>query len=419
LSAAGIKPDDKLVKVGNFKIESGYRLAVDFINSSQPPTAIFAANNLMTLGALRAMVSTRSVSRKISRSSVLMICLVGDLYPPSRRYRSPPTNSARNGPFARGAVCRSRRAHTDGYVTAAFDRQGIMWSRAPPEEDLIAMASSDVIQSVTENPAVGTPVILSMKNITKRFPGVLALDNVSLDIHAGEVHGLVGENGAGKSTLMNILSGVYTSFDGQIQLNEHPVNFHNTREAQHAGIAMIHQELNLVPELTVYENILLGREHKIGGVILNRPSMRRAARKLMSDLGLDIDTNRPINRLRVGQRQLIEIAKALSLNARILIMDEPTSALSEAEVEYLFKVIRGLRAHNVAVIYISHRLDEIFFIADRITVLRDGRVVGTSLAPEITRQQLINLMVGRNLENLYPRECRNWVIRCCASKIST
>jgi ribose transport system ATP-binding protein len=266
------------------------------------------------------------------------------------------------------------------------------------------MVSNEEIQTVIEDSGVGTPVILSMKNITKRFPGVLAVDNVSLDIHAGEVHGLVGENGAGKSTLMNILSGTYTSFDGQILFNEHPANFHNTREAQHAGIAMIHQELNLVPELTVYENILLGREHKIGGVILNRPSMRRAARKLMSDLGLDIDTNRPINRLRVGQRQLVEIAKALSLNARILIMDEPTSALSEAEVEYLFNVIRGLRAHNVAVIYISHRLDEIFSIADRITVLRDGRVVGTSLAPGITRQQLINLMVGRNLENLYPKE---------------
>jgi ABC-type sugar transport system ATPase subunit len=132
--------------------------------------------------------------------------------------------------------------------------------------------------------------------------------------------------------------------------------------------------------------------------------MRRAAKKLMTDLGLDIDTNRPINRLRVGQRQLVEIAKALSLNARILIMDEPTSALSDAEVEYLFKVIRGLRAHNVAMIYISHRLDEIFSIVDRVTVLRDGRVVGTSLAPDITRQQLINLMVGRNLDILYPKE---------------
>jgi ABC-type sugar transport system ATPase subunit len=251
---------------------------------------------------------------------------------------------------------------------------------------------------------VESPVILSMKSITKRFPGVIALDAVSFDVHVGEVHCLVGENGAGKSTLMNIMGGVYTGFEGQILLDEHPMTFHNTREAQHAGIAMIHQELNLVPELTVYENIFLGREHKTARTILNRRSMRRMAQKLMSDLGLDIDTNRLISRLRVGQRQLVEIAKALSLNSRIIIMDEPTSALSDTEVEYLFGVIRGLRAHNVAVIYISHRLDEIFAIADRITVLRDGKVAGTTLAPHITRRELISLMVGRDLEELYPKE---------------
>lgn len=247
-------------------------------------------------------------------------------------------------------------------------------------------------------------VILSMKHITKRFPGVLALDDVSFDVHTREAHCLVGENGAGKSTLMNIMSGVYTGYDGQIVLNGHPVAFHHTRDAQHAGIAMIHQELNLVPELTVYENIFLGREHRTGRVILNRRSMRRAAQRLMADLGLDIDTNRPISRLRVGQRQLVEIAKALSLNSRIIIMDEPTSALSDSEVEYLFGVIRTLRARDVAVIYISHRLDEIFTIADRVTVLRDGRVVGTSLAKELSRPQLINMMVGRDLEVLYPKQ---------------
>ena len=248
------------------------------------------------------------------------------------------------------------------------------------------------------------PVILSMNNITKRFPGVIALDNVSFDVHVGEVHCLVGENGAGKSTLMNIMSGVYTGYDGQIVLNGHPMTFHNTRDAQNAGIAMIHQELNLVPELTVYENIFLGREHMTARTILNRRSMRRAAQKLMSDLGLDIDPNRLISRLRVGQRQLVEIAKALSLNAKIMIMDEPTSALSDTEVDYLFGVIRSLRAHNVAVIYISHRLDEIFAIADRITVLRDGKVAGSALGKDINHRQLINLMVGRDLEVLYPKQ---------------
>jgi ABC-type sugar transport system ATPase subunit len=203
---------------------------------------------------------------------------------------------------------------------------------------------------------------------------------------------------------MNIMSGVYTDYEGALVLNGHQVRFHNPRDAQDAGIVMIHQELNLVPELTVYENIFLGREHKTLRALVNRSSMRRQAQKLMSDLGLDIDPNRPINRLRVGQRQLVEIAKALNLNSRIIIMDEPTSALSDTEVEYLFQVVRNLRAHDVAVIYISHRLDEIFSIADRISVLRDGQVVGTSLARDITRRELINLMVGRELDVLYPKE---------------
>ena len=249
----------------------------------------------------------------------------------------------------------------------------------------------------------GQPVILSMRNITKRFPGVVALDDVSFDVHVGEVHALVGENGAGKSTLMKIMSGVYTDYDGEMLLNDQPVSYHNTREAIDSGVAMIHQELNLVPQLTVYENIFLGREHKTRLGTLDRPSMRRAAEALMSRLGLDIDTSRTIERLRVGQRQLIEIATALGLATRIIVMDEPTSALSESEVEYLFRVIRNLREHDVAVIYISHRLDEVFAIADRITVLRDGQVVGSATAKEITRTKLISMMVGRDLEVLYPK----------------
>ncbi len=173
-----------------------------------------------------------------------------------------------------------------------------------------------VYDETAETQQTEPQTILRMKNITKRFPGVVALDNVDFDVHPGEVHALVGENGAGKSTLMNIMSGIYTGYDGQILFNEAPVSFHNTRDAQNTGIAMIHQELNLIPELTVYENIFLGREHKTLGTIVNRRSMRRTAEKLMSDLGLDIDTNRPINRLRVGQRQLVEIAKALNVNSQ-------------------------------------------------------------------------------------------------------
>jgi ABC-type sugar transport system ATPase subunit len=247
------------------------------------------------------------------------------------------------------------------------------------------------------------PVILEMRDITKRFPGVVALQDVSLEVHAGEVHALVGENGAGKSTLMRIMSGVYTDYEGSLLIDGEPVSFADTREAQDAGIAMIHQELNLVGELTVYENIFLGREHRNRLGLLDRISMRRASEALMARLGLDIDSDRPVDRLRVGQRQLVEIAKALSLDTRIIVMDEPTSALSEAEVDYLFEVIRGLRVHGVAVIYISHRLDEIFAIADRVTVLRDGRVVGTAPVAELSRRRLISMMVGRDLEVLYPK----------------
>ncbi len=247
------------------------------------------------------------------------------------------------------------------------------------------------------------PVILSMRGITKRFPGVVALENVSFDVHRGEVHALVGENGAGKSTLMKVMSGVYTEFEGEMLLNGRRVAFGNTREAIDSGIAMIHQELNLVPELTVYENIFLGREHKTRLGTLDRRAMRRSADELMSRLGLDIDTSQTIERLRVGQWQLIEIAKALSLDTSIIIMDEPTSALSDTEVEYLFGVTRSLREHDVAVIYISHRLEEVFSIADRVTVLRDGQVVGSAGASELTRRELISMMVGRDLEVLYPK----------------
>jgi ribose transport system ATP-binding protein len=262
---------------------------------------------------------------------------------------------------------------------------------APP---LLATSQSD--------PATAPPY-LSMRHITKRFPGVVALEDVSFDVHVGQVHGLVGENGAGKSTLMKIMSGIYTEYEGEMSLAGAPVSFRNTREAIDSGVAMIHQELNLVPELAVYENIFLGREHKTRFGTVDRRAMRRAADALMSRLGLDLDTSRPIARLRVSQRQLVEIAKALSLDTKVIVMDEPTSALSDSEVEYLFEVIRSLREHDVAVVYISHRLDEVFAITDRITVLRDGRTVGTATTSETPRRTLISMMVGRDLDVLYPK----------------
>jgi ABC-type sugar transport system ATPase subunit len=254
-------------------------------------------------------------------------------------------------------------------------------------------------------PAEASPAApyLSMRNITKRFPGVVALEDVSFDVYVGHVHGLVGENGAGKSTLMKIMSGIYTEYEGQMLLAGERVSFRNTREAIDSGVAMIHQELNLVPELSVYENIFLGREHKTRLGTIDRGGMRKAADALVSRLGLDLDTGRPIERLRVSQRQLVEIAKALSLDTKIIVMDEPTSALSDSEVEYLFEVIRGLREHDVAVVYISHRLDEVYAITDQVTVLRDGRTVGDADPAVTPRRQLISMMVGRDLEVLYPK----------------
>ncbi len=259
-------------------------------------------------------------------------------------------------------------------------------------------------QSTPEAPGNGSPAILSMRHITKRFPGVTALDDVTFDVHPGEVHCLVGENGAGKSTLMKIMSGVYVDFEGELLLDGTPVRFHDTRDSQASAIAMIHQELNLVPELNVFENIFLGREIKTRAGIIDRRAMRRAAHDLMADLGLDIDPDSAISQLRVGRRQLVEIAKALSLDSRIIIMDEPTSALSDTEVTYLFDVIRGLRTRGVAVIYISHRLNEVIDIADRITVLRDGQVAGSARAAQMTSREMIRLMVGRDLDVLYPKE---------------
>ena len=262
---------------------------------------------------------------------------------------------------------------------------------------------SEQTQTARAEPLDARPVILHMDRITKTFPGVTALQDVSFEVRTGEVHCLLGENGAGKSTLMKIMSGIYTDYEGQIILKGAPVRFNSPRDAQQHGIAMIHQELNLVPELTVYENIFLGRERRARLGAIDRRQMREEAQQLMTQLGLEIDANRPIKQLRVGQRQLVEIAKALSLDTRILIMDEPTSALSEAEVEYLFRVIRSLRDHDVAVIYISHRLDEIFAISDRITVLRDGRGIDTVMTREVSRAQLIRMMVGRELSVMYPK----------------
>lgn len=246
--------------------------------------------------------------------------------------------------------------------------------------------------------------MLQFQSVSKRFPGTQALSGISFDVEAGEIHALVGENGAGKSTLMNILSGLYSDYTGEILLDGQPVAFSSPRDAQNMGISKIHQELNMIPELTVAENIFLGREPHNALGLISRREMVKAARALLEPLGLNINPNRKVGTLRIGEQQLTEIAKALSLNTRILILDEPTSALSKLESDRLFSVIEDLRANGVTMIYISHKFEEIFRLADRITVFRDGRHIFTQPASETTEAILINAMVGRDLSDLFPKD---------------
>jgi ribose transport system ATP-binding protein len=239
--------------------------------------------------------------------------------------------------------------------------------------------------------------MLSARHITKKFSGVTALDNVSLDLQSGKVNAIIGENGAGKSTLMKILSGVYTDYEGNIVLNNQTVKFSGTRAAQDSGIAIIHQELNLIPELSITENIFLGREITNVFGLLDKATMRQKTKELLDKLRLDIDPSVPVKELKVGQQQLIEIAKALLLNAKIIIMDEPTSAITGTEVDVLFDIISDLKKEGHAIAYISHKLDELFKIADTYTVLRDGKMIESGGMQGVSKDILVSKMVGRDL----------------------
>ena len=243
----------------------------------------------------------------------------------------------------------------------------------------------------------GSPII-SIQNVGKRFPGVIALENITLDVVAGELHAICGENGAGKSTLMKILSGVITDYDGEMMLGNKPVRFGGTRDAEAAGISIIHQELNLVEQLSAAANIFLGREIRGWLLLRDDRAMEAAAARLLRELECEIDPRECAGNLRVGDQQLIEIAKALSLQSDILIMDEPTSALTESEVSRLYRVIERLRKRGVTILYISHKMDEVFHLADRITVFRDGRLVKTVNRADVTPQDITHLMVGREIE---------------------
>ena len=243
--------------------------------------------------------------------------------------------------------------------------------------------------------------LLRASGIGKRFSGVVALQSVDFELRRGEVHALCGENGAGKSTLMKILSGQLAPDEGTIELKGRPVRFASTRAAQAAGIAMIHQELNLVPHLSVAENVFLAREPR-RGLFVDRAALHANARACLDQLGLPVDTRTIMRTLPVAQRQMVEIAKALSIRAEVLIMDEPTSSLTEAETVHLFRVIDELRHAGVAIVYISHRLDEMARIVDRVTVLRDGRHVSTDAFAATGVERIVERMVGRALDQKFP-----------------
>lgn len=247
--------------------------------------------------------------------------------------------------------------------------------------------------------------VLEMRNVTKRFPGVVALNDVQFDLRPGEVHCLVGENGAGKSTLMKILAGAQPMDSGMIRLSGESVTITSPHHAQQLGISMIYQEFNLSPYLSVAENIFLGREPRIGkSPFINWSQMYRDAREILGRIRVDLDVRKPVNELSVAQQQMVEIAKAISFNSKIIVMDEPSATLTDHELEALFDLIRTLRKDGIGLIYISHRLEEIFEIGDRLTVMRDGQYIGTSQVADLTREEIIRMMVGRELKDEFPKE---------------
>ena len=251
--------------------------------------------------------------------------------------------------------------------------------------------------------------MIEMNNISKAFSGNQVLKNVQFEITKGEIHALMGENGAGKSTLMKILTGIYSRDTGEIRVNGNPVVFKNPKEAEQAGIAVIHQELNILPDLTVCENLFLGREKTYGKTgFLKTSQMKKEAKAALKELGLDMDVDTPASQLSVGKQQIIEIAKALSTNAEVIIMDEPTAALTDREITTLFEMIGKLKTKGVSFVYISHRMEEIFAICDRITILRDGSYISTERISETSFERVVQLMVGRELGERFPE--RNAVI---------
>ena len=246
------------------------------------------------------------------------------------------------------------------------------------------------------------PALLEMKGICKEFPGVKALDNVSLTVQPGTVHALMGENGAGKSTLMKCLFGIYAKDSGTIVLEGKEVNFKSSKEALEHGVAMVHQELNQALTRSVMDNLWLGRYPKIGGIVVSESIMKKRTREIFDELEVKVDPNAIMSTLPVSHRQMVEIAKAVSYHSKIIVFDEPTSSLTEVEVEHLFRIINMLRDKGCGIIYISHKMEEILRISDDVTIMRDGQYVATKPAKDLTMNEIIKLMVGRELTNRFP-----------------
>ncbi|ABC28044.1 ABC-type sugar transport system, ATPase component [Hahella chejuensis KCTC 2396] len=270
------------------------------------------------------------------------------------------------------------------------------------------MSSASVVEAVSVNSAIpqnrNYEYVLEVANVRKEFPGVVALDNVSLRIRPGTVHALMGENGAGKSTLMKIIAGIYQPDKGQVLLRGEPVRLEKPLDAQEAGIAMIHQELLLMNPMTVAENIWIRREPKGRFGLIDHDEMRRRTQELFDRLNINLDPEAEISELSVASRQMVEIAKAVSFNSDVLIMDEPTSAITETEVAHLFDIIRDLRAKGIGIVYITHKMNELFEIADEFSVFRDGQYIGTHLSSNVTRDDIIRMMVGREVSQMFPKE---------------
>jgi len=249
--------------------------------------------------------------------------------------------------------------------------------------------------------------LLKISNVNKKFGNAVVLDNVSLELHKGHVLALVGENGAGKSTLMKILCGIYKKDSGKICLNGKEIEIENIKDAEKYGISMIHQELNLIPSLSVYENIFLGREYTRKFKKIDWQRIKIESKNKLDELGMNINVNKVVRELSIGEQQMVEIARCLLMDSNILIMDEPTAALTEVESKKLFEVINMLKEKGKSIIYISHRMDEIFEICDDYTVLRDGKLISNGKIKDVTKDRLISMMVGRDIKDQFPREVIN------------